>query len=306
MKRLKAYSKSLLSKIRSETADSVTIFIITSMILLFFVVGWTIDTAKNASVRADLNDIAQEAVQAATRVQDGNGNLKGQICTDGVSSSWSDGGHGTRWLEGQKDIEAFYTANYTKDPAIALVAKSYEENTGRGTWTTGKNTSGLFETGSNATEAQNARQGNYIFVRNMRTMGFSDVNTSGNYLPYDVGADSKYRIKITCSNGLYYQGKTNSGDVSGDKIDDATNNNKVSTGSKKINTITIEVQDWTSNFFLGMFNGWIPNFVTGDTVNENGVEWKNPRSGDSFFDFSYQTFRIQQSAITSWSSSAIK
>lgn len=278
-------------KLRSEAADSVTMFVITSMFFIFLVTGWAIDTAKNASVRADLNDIAQESVQSAVRVQDGNGNLKGSICQKGGS---------TGWLHGSRDIELWAAEHWTTDPAITLVLHAYQEKTGRGA-------NALYSRPGQYNEAFNARQGDYQFVRNMRSVGFSDIDRTGDNNPFDRGSDEdlKYYVRVTCSSGLYFQGKNNRGDK--DYSSGITSGNKVSTGKDKINTITIEVQDWTSNFLLGFANGLIPNVSEGkENIYDGGTEWKNVRKNERTYNFSYQTFRIQQSAVTSWSSSAVK
>lgn len=231
---------------RSEVADAVTVFLLTASGALLLSVGATVDMAKNATVRGDLNDIAQEAVQAAVRVQDGKGNLKGTKCQNGQKVVLNGITAANTWLS---------SSNATNDPAIALVAKSYLEKTGRGSYISSSSVyNGTDSMGNSGTyTAQNDAN----FVTRMRQYGYAGSN-SGEL------DDDELKLTIWCSSGLTSE----------------NGSSDVSTGSDKTNVINLEVNDWSSNFMIGMFsNAWA--------------------------EFDYQTYTITQHAITSWSKSAV-
>lgn len=209
--------------LRSEVADAVTVFLLTASGVLLLAVGVTVDMSKNATIRGDLNDIAQESVQAAVRVQDGKGNLKGTKCQSGQKVNLKGIDAARTWLN---------STSAQQDPAIALVVKSYLEKTGRGSYI---GTSSVYNgKDSMGNDGKYTAQNDANFVTRMRQYGYDGSNAG----ELD---NSELELTVWCTSGLTSE----------------NGSSDVSTGSGKTNVINIDATDWSSNFLMGMFsNAW--------------------------------------------------
>jgi hypothetical protein len=227
----------VIRRLKDEAGDSMTMLLITALPFLILIVGWAVDINKNATVKSEYNDIAQESVQAAVRAQDGTGGL---LC----------GGSGSTTLQGVSAAKSY--ASNTKNPsARRLAVSTYLQKTGR--------MANTIYTDNNGSAASNDAK----FTSTMRQYGYGADGSSSQ-------EEDDFSITVTCSAGISSGvGSANSSGTVG--------------GGNSINVIELQVNDWSSNFILGMFNG-----LFGDNVNMN-----------------IQKYSIDERAISSWSSSSV-
>lgn len=292
---MKSKFNGFLKKLRKEAADSATFVIITAMPFVLLFAGWGIDFTKNAAVRGEYSNIAQESAQAAIRVQDGAGSLMcGQTQADTNNHSVTT----TKpiMLVGASNAERFVkdaTQGSTADNrlnavqaknagSLQLAVASYLQKSGRRT--SGSVGFDSVYTGG-AEQSINGRNDSYgnvsarndgHFVENMRSIVGSDSQrqdldnnkTDGMMVGLTAENTDTFTIKVWCSKGV-------SNDTS-DRKDTA--GQKGTVGSAKLfNTINMEIHDWSGNFVMGMFDrNWV-----------------------------IQRYSVQARAIASWSKSAV-
>lgn len=292
---MKSKFNGFLKKLRKEAADSATFVIITAMPFVLLFAGWGIDFTKNAAIRGEYSNIAQESAQAAIRVQDGAGSLMcGQTQADTNNPSAINTTPIT--LVGASNAEQFVknaTQGSTADNrlnavqaknagSLQLAVATYLQKSGRRT-----SGSGGFDSvyAGGAEQSINGRNDSYgnvsarndgRFVENMRSIVGSDSQkqdldnnkTDGMMVGLTDKNTDTFTIKVWCSKGV-------SNDTS-DRKDTA--GQKETVGSAKLfNTINMEIHDWSGNFVMGMFDrNWV-----------------------------IQRYNIQARAIASWSKSAV-
>lgn len=260
-------------KVRSEAADSMTVFLLTAVPFLLLFVGFTIDFTKNANVRSEYMDIAQEAAQASIREQDGNGSLLcGQSRVAEANTSvmstpkytiygvdnarrFVNDPNAQQGLSGSKP-------NPRNAQALQLAVKSYLEKTGR-------STNGTSVYGNKIASANDAH-----FVANMRSVVANEdernkLDNNDDLLKSTSTLDpakATFSIEVWCTKGV------------GDASQQDKDKNKQTVGAgNKFNTINMQIRDWSGNFIMGMFN-------------------KN---------WSTQSYTLTPRAVASWSQSAV-
>lgn len=262
--------KTFWAKVRSDAADSMTAVLITMMPFILLFTGWAIDFTKNAAVRSEYMNIAQESAQAAIREQSGNGSLRcGQTSAmennpdivetphykiEGVPNAQhvvkgDDYGY---YEKLRKEEIGFRPAN---GRAIQLAIKTYLQKTGR-VYNVSDHEA-IYNDGGDNGYTMVANDGN--FVRTMRTIVGNkeqqqslDENerTYANDLDVPEGGNNDtFSITIWCSKGLAAkQGKKTT----------TEGNKKTVGGAEKFNTLNLEIHDWSGNFVLGMFDrNWV-------------------------------------------------
>lgn len=262
-----------LRRIRSEAADSMTVFLITAIPFLLLFVGFTIDFTKNANVRSEYMDIAQEAAQASIREQDGNGSLLcGQDRTAEANSSVTSTPHYT--IYGVDNARKFVNDPNSQQgisgskprpnnaQAVKLAVKSYLEKTGRSS-----GSSSVY--GNEVASANDAH-----FVANMRSV-VADADQRNKLDNNDAmlrnaatldPSKATFSIEVWCTKGV------------GDAAQQDKDKNKHTVGSgQKFNTINMRIRDWSGNFIMGMFS---KNWAT-------------------------QSYTLTPRAVASWSQSAV-
>ena len=264
----------VLRRIRSEAADSMTVFLITAIPFLLLFVGFTIDFTKNANVRSEYMDIAQEAAQASIREQDGNGSLLcGQDRVAEANSSVTSTPHYT--IYGVDNARKFVNDPNSQQgisgskprpnnaQAVKLAVKSYLEKTGRSS-----GSSSVY--GNEVASANDAH-----FVANMRSV-VADADQRNKLDNNDAmlrnsatldPSKATFSIEVWCTKGLGDAARQDK-----DKIEELT----VGSG-QKFNTINMRIRDWSGNFIMGMFN---KNWAT-------------------------QSYTLTPRAVASWSQSAL-
>ena len=263
-----------LRRIRSEAADSMTVFLITAIPFLLLFVGFTIDFTKNANVRSEYMDIAQEAAQASIREQDGNGSLLcGQDRTAEANSSVTSTPHYT--IYGVDNARRFVNDPNSQQgisgskprpnnaQAVKLAVKSYLEKTGRSS-----GSSSVY--GNEVASANDAH-----FVANMRSV-VADADQRNKLDNNDAmlrnsatldPSKATFSIEVWCTKGVGDAARQDK-----DPIEELT----VGSG-QKFNTINMRIRDWSGNFIMGMFN---KNWAT-------------------------QSYTLTPRAVASWSQSAV-
>ena len=263
-----------LRRIRSEAADSMTVFLITAIPFLLLFVGFTIDFTKNANVRSEYMDIAQEAAQASIREQDGNGSLLcGQDRTAEANPSVTSTPHYT--IYGVDNARKFVNDPNSQQgisgskprpnnaQAVKLAVKSYLEKTGRSS-----GSSSVY--GNEVASANDAH-----FVANMRSV-VADADQRNKLDNNDAmlrnsatldPSKATFSIEVWCTKGLGDAARQDK-----DPIEELT----VGSG-QKFNTINMRIRDWSGNFIMGMFN---KNWAT-------------------------QSYTLTPRAVASWSQSAL-
>lgn len=292
---MKSKFNGFLKKLRKEAADSATFVIITAMPFVLLFAGWGIDFTKNAAIRGEYSNIAQESAQAAIRVQDGAGSLMcGQTQADtndpsainttaitliGASNAEQFVKNATQGSTADNRLNAVQAKNAG---SLQLAVATYLQKSGRRT-----SGSGGFDSvyAGGAEQSINGRNDSYgnvsarndgRFVENMRSIVGSDSQkqdldnnkTDGMMVGLTAKNTDTFTIKVWCSKGV-------SNDTSDRK---ATEGQKGTVGSAKLfNTINMEIHDWSGNFVMGMFDrNWV-----------------------------IQRYNIQARAIASWSKSAV-
>lgn len=293
---LKSYSGFVNDEMHSDDADSVIVTVVMLWPLIMLLMGWSVDFAKNIVVRSDLDEIALEAVQAGIRNQDGLGNID---CTD------------TGWL--------------TKDGAISQIKKS--EDTSGATTHIGGATRQALKT--YLVKTGRASKNDFIdsATKDMRGNLYNSSDDSinedaagndsqevlayrsflnnghGAYADSDEGATA-FRIKITCNNA--------SKRLSTSRRDSHPYASDRGVENAKHDSMTIEVKDWTANFFLGnpltnakykedaMLHPYV-NKDTGAAGLLSGGANINYRTDET----EVQRFEVTQTAISSWSQSSL-
>jgi hypothetical protein len=162
------------------------------------------------------------------------------------------GGTGSTTLNGLAQAKA-YASNTSNPSAKRLAVSSYLQKTGR--------MSNTVYTDSNGSAASNDSN----FTKSMRSYGYAADESS------NPDENSEYfSIVVSCSRGIKSGvGTSNSSGTVG--------------GGDTINVIDLQVNDWSSNFIIGMFNG-----LFGSDVNMN-----------------VQKYSINERAISSWSQSSV-
>lgn len=262
-----------LHRIRSEAADSMTVFLITAIPFLLLFVGFTIDFTKNANVRSEYMDIAQEAAQASIREQDGNGSLLcGQDKVSEANPSVTSTPHYT--IYGVDNARKFINDPNSQQglsgskpkpnnaQAVKLAVKSYLEKTGRESGSTSVYKNGI------------ASANDSHFVANMRSViankdQMNKLDNNDTMLRDSATLDpskATFSIEVWCTKGV------------GDADQQNKDKNKSTVGSgQKFNTINMQIRDWSGNFIMGMFN---KNWAT-------------------------QSYTLTPRAVASWSQSAV-
>lgn len=280
---MKSKFNGFLKKLRKEAADSATFVIITAMPFVLLFAGWAIDFTKNAAIRGEYSNIAQESAQAAIRVQDGSGSLMcGQTQAETNSSTTFvtkpiiiEGAYNAAQFvkdatQGSTAANRLNAAQAKKAGSLQLAVASYLQKSGRST-----GSSSVYRTNTRGDDDVSAKNDGQ-FVRTMRTIVGTDEqqkrldeNDGGSLKVGLAGKNTDtFTIKIWCSKGV-------ANDTS-DRKDTA--GQKGTVGSAKLfNTINMEIHDWSGNFVMGMFDrNWV-----------------------------IQRYNIQARAIASWSKSAV-
>lgn len=257
----------------SDEADSVVVSVVVCFPFIVLMLGWSVDFSKNIVIRSDLDEIALESVQAAIRNQDGVGNVE---CTN------------TSWLDYDTAVNVVKSGRGVGS-ATKQALKSYLMKTGRATAATFAATSdsdmrGDIYNGDGEMDKL-AANNDSIQVKAYRSFGGNDDTVDG---------PTAFRIRISCLNSAARasQGdQKNSGSAA-----------LIGGGSNRIDTVKIDVKDWTSNFFLGN-----PMLSKSKDMSNDGVNL-DTESGASFNADSTQVqrFNVSQSAISSWSQDALR
>jgi nucleoside diphosphate kinase len=328
--------RTFLKHLRSEAADSVTAFIITSLPFILFVTGWTIDYTKNASVKSDLNDIASEAVTSAVRMQTGDGSLQcGQdskyeatykstptLVARGLTEiqemargdySHIEGVTGTLGNYKFKDGSTFTRA---RAETYMQLASAYLQKTGRSSSektynddTSAVGTGGVSTTVSSGNDAR--------FVSQMRSyVSKAEYNSAeNNSLEQDYG----YSRGSDGLNGIDHGSDANDQhffydnvkvDATGDDMTIKDSLNPSDSGYRLNNNESLVL---AVTCYRGLSNtGSNSSKTVGDgnkftTISVDIRDWtSNFTMGMFNSDWDIQRFRINQRATTSWSNSVIK
>lgn len=269
-------------RLRSEAADSLAVFILLSIPFILLFAGWTIDFTKNASVRSQYMDIAQEAAQASIREQNGNGSL---LCGQTPAEEANGGTTSTAKyvIRGVDNARRFVRnasqglsgakpSRPSQSQALQHAVRSYLEKSGRDS-----DTSSVYNLGTNHGWTASANDSG--FVAGMRNIVGTESdrealdNNVDSVVNVSTLTDSNYHdtfsITVWCTKGV--------GDAD-NRTGDAHSGNMNTVGrAQKFNTINLEIHDWSGNFIMGMFN---PNWTV-------------------------QKYTMTPRAVASWSGSAV-
>lgn len=293
---LKSYAGFVNDEMHSDDADTVLVTVVMLWPLIMLLMGWSVDFAKNIVVRSDLDEIALEAVQAGIRNQDGLGNID---CVN------------TDWLTKDSAI-SFIKAGTRKGGATKQALKTYLVKTGRATESDFLGYSSRYaahdmigslynssDDSVNEDAASNDSQEVFAYRSFMNNGNGADADS-------DEGATA-FRIKITCGNEYdrLSTSKRSSHPYSSDR----------GVQNAKYDSMTIEVKDWTANFFLGnpLTNAkYKEDTILHPDVNKDTGEWGGLLSGGDGANINYRTdetevqrFEVTQTAISSWSQSTL-
>ena len=296
---LKSYAGFVNDEMHSDDADTVLVTVVMLWPLIMLLMGWSVDFAKNIVIRSDLDEIALEAVQAGIRNQDGLGNID---CTN------------TGWL--------------TKDGAISLIKKS-EDTSGATTKHIGGATKQALKT--YLVKTGRAAKNDFIdsATKDMRGNLYNSSDDSINedaagydsqevfaYRSFAADTDSDtgataFRIKIICGNKNHRI--TTSSNYGVDSFDIFHSMNSFrGVDNATYDSMTIEVKDWTANFFLGnpLTNARYKEdaILHPDVNRDTGVS--GLLSGGANINYrtdetEVQRFEVTQTAISSWSQSTL-
>jgi hypothetical protein len=305
---LKSYAGFVNDEMHSDDADTVLVTVVMLWPLIMLLMGWSVDFAKNIVIRSDLDEIALEAVQAGIRNQDGLGNID---CTN------------TGWL--------------TKDGAISLI-KNSEDTSGA---TTTKHIGGATKQALKTYLVKTGRAAKNDFIdsatKDMRGNLYNSSDDSVNedaasndsqevlayrsFMNNGNGADADsdegataFRIKIICGNKNHRIATSSNYGVDPFDIFNSENSFRGVDNALSYDSMTIEVKDWTANFFLGnpLTNAKYKEdaILHPDVNRDTGVS--GLLSGGYGGNINYRTdetevqrFEVTQTAISSWSQSTL-
>ena len=290
---LKSYAGFVSDEMHSDDADSVIVTVVMLWPLIMLLMGWSVDFAKNIVIRSDLDEIALEAVQAGIRNQDGLGNID---CTN------------TGWLTKEGAIGMIKAGTHSGG-ATKQVLKTYLVKTGRATENDFLGYSSIFAardmTGSLYNASDDSVNEDAAGNDSQEVLAYRSFLNNGNgaYADSAEGATA-FRIKITCHNE-YDRLPTSRRDSHPYASDRGVQN-------AKYDSMTIEVKDWTSNFFLGnpLTNAKYKEdaILHPDINKDTGVDGMlsdganiNYRTDET----EVQRFEVTQTAISSWSQSSL-
>lgn len=290
---LKSYSGFVSDEMHSDDADSVIVTVIMLWPLIMLLMGWSVDFAKNIVIRSDLDEIALEAVQAGIRNQDGLGNID---CTD------------TGWLTKEGAIGMIKAGTHSGG-ATKQALKTYLVKTGRATEYDFLGYSSIFAardmTGSLYNSSDDSVNNDAAGNDSQEVLAYRSFLNNGNgaYADSADGATA-FRIKITCHNAS-------------DRLPTSRRDSHPYASDRGVqnamhDSMTIEVKDWTANFFLGnpltnakykedaMLHPYV-NKDTGAAGLLSGGANINYRTDET----EVQRFEVTQTAISSWSQSSL-
>lgn len=299
---LKSYAGFVNDEMHSDDADTVIVTVVMLWPLIMLLMGWSVDFAKNIVIRSDLDEIALEAVQAGIRNQDGLGNID---CTN------------TGWL--------------TKDGAISMI-KNSEDTSGAATT---KHIGGATRQALKTYLVKTGRATKNDFIdsatKDMRGNLYNSSDDSINedaagydsqevfaYRSFAAEPDSAtgataFRIKITCSNKNHRITTSSNDGVDSFGIYSPRNSFR-GVENATYDSMTIEVKDWTSNFFLGnpLTNAKYKEdaILHPDVNRDTGVSGLLSGGDDGNINYrtdetEVQRFEVTQTAISSWSQSTL-
>ena len=307
---LKSYSGFVNDEMHSDDADSVIVTVVMLWPLIMLLMGWSVDFAKNIVIRSDLDEIALEAVQAGIRNQDGLGNID---CTD---TGWLTKEGAISQIKKSEDTSSATTKHIGGATREAL--KTYLVKTGRAAKndfidSATKDMRGNLYNASDDSVNEDAAGNDSQEVLAYRS--FLN-NGHGAYADSDEGATA-FRIKITCNNAskrLSTSRRDSKVSMMGHWLIHYSHTYASDRGveNAKYDSMTIEVKDWTANFFLGnpltnakykedaMLHPYV-NKDTGAAGLLSGGANINYRTDET----EVQRFEVTQTAISSWSQSSL-
>jgi hypothetical protein len=304
--------------------------ILTALPMILFFAGWTIDYTKNAAVRSDLNDIAQESVQSAVREQNSSGALQ---CGQDSTYEMTHDSTPQLVVRGLSKIQRLAQGDYTaingvsgtgnsmtysgggkfnKNSAASLsqLAAAYLQKTGRDSGTTS-----VYGSNDKYSAANDAR-----FVSSMRSFVDKGVHDSAEQstLEKNYGYSGAYDAAAGTRPGnnssqnkthTFYNGTSFDGTGS-----DLGVNNSLNSGSPA-NSFTVNNDDTLVMIITcskglknaGSYNeDTVGSSNTFTTIDVDIRDWtSNFVMGMFNSEWDVQRFRINPRATTSWSTSVV-
>jgi hypothetical protein len=326
-----------LRRLRTEAGDSVAMFIITSLPLLLFITGWSIDYTKNTAVQSDLSNIAQESASAAVRSQQGDGSLQcGQnssyeakykstpmIVARGLTDIQNLAKGDFSTVQGVSGSDGHYTwsdgSTFYRDSAesIMILASTYLQKTGRSS-----STSSVYNGDSSAsvdgTSTSVSAGNDSLFVKNMRSFVNPNVEKSAdnNSLEKDYGysrwSDSLNGINHgdgSSDQHFFYNGITV--DSTGDDIhfNDSLNPTSPSTYMNNNETLVMAITCYRGISNTGSSSHNEKTIGSGTKFTTIGVDirdWSSNFTMGMFNrDWDVQRYRLTARATSAWSGSSV-
>lgn len=286
---LKSYSGFVSDEIHSDDADSVIVTVVMLWPLIMLLMGWSVDFAKNIVIRSDLDEIALEAVQAGIRNQDGLGNID---CTD------------TGWLTKEGAIGMIKASNHSGG-ATKQALKTYLVKTGRAAKNDFIDSATKDMRGNLYNSSDDSVNEDAAGNDSQEVLAYRSFLNNGHGADADSAEGATaFRIKITCNKA--------SDRLSTSRRDSHPYASDRGVENAMYDSMTIEVKDWTANFFLGnpltnakykedvMLHPYV-NKDTGAAGLLSGGANINYRTDET----EVQRFEVTQTAISSWSQSSL-
>lgn len=294
---LKSYSGFVSDEMHSDDADSVIVTVVMLWPLIMLLMGWSVDFAKNIVIRSDLDEIALEAVQAGIRNQDGLGNID---CTD---TDWLTKEGAISQIKKSEDTSGATTKHIGGATRQAL--KTYLVKTGRAAKNDFIDSATKDMRGNLYNSSDDSINEDAAGYDSQEVLAYRSFLNNGNgaYADSADGATA-FRIRITCNNASK-RSSTSRRDSHPYASDRGVEN-------ARYDSMTIEVKDWTANFFLGnpLTNAKYKEDVilhpdtnkdTGSAGLLSGGANINYRTDET----EVQRFEVTQTAISSWSQSSL-
>lgn len=286
---LKSYAGFVSDEMHSDDADSVIVTVVMLWPLIMLLMGWSVDFAKNIVIRSDLDEIALEAVQAGIRNQDGLGNID---CTD------------TGWLTKEGAIGMIKSSTHSGG-ATKQALKTYLVKTGRAAKNDFIDSATKDMRGNLYNSSDDSVNEDAAGNDSQEVLAYRSFLNNGHGADADSAEGATaFRIKITCNNA--------SKRLPTSRHDSHPYASDRGVENAMYDSMTIEVKDWTANFFLGnpltnakykedaMLHPYV-NKDTGVAGLLSGGANINYRTDET----EVQRFEVTQTAISSWSQSSL-
>lgn len=281
---MSSYFKYVKEECCSDTADTIMVTVVMLWPLMFLLIGFSLDFSKNIVIRADLEGIALESVNAAIRAQDGRGNI---MCKNTV------------WLNREAAIGMVNST--IKDAASTKLAiKSYLMKTGRAVSAdfAGAADEDMRDSVYNGHTSEETMVASRADSQQVKTYRLIAKNFMGDSVNDDETPQTAFRIKVTCGNASNRQNKLSTGEQAGINGGNAQFRG---VSNSRSDMITLDVKDWSGNFILS--NPLAQTSGIENEVYSKGVNMDD-EIGISNSSVNIQRYNINKTAISTWSQSA--